>query len=36
MNNDRWINKAKAYNLNVERDPIETDYQQAFTRGIQN
>ena len=36
MRNNRWINKAKAYNLNVKRDPIETDYQQAFTRGIQN
>ena len=36
MRNNRWINKAKAYNLNVKRGPIETDYQQAFTRGIQD
>ena len=36
MSNNRWINEAKAYNLNVKRDPIETDYQQAFTRKIQD
>lgn len=36
MCNDRWINKAKAYNLNAKRDPVETDYQQAFTRKIQD
>ena len=36
MCNDRWMNKAKAYNLNIKRDPIETDYQQAFTKEIQN
>lgn len=32
----RWINHGKAYNLTVKKDPIETDYQWAFTRGIQN
>ena len=36
MCNDRWMNEAKAYNLNLKRDPIETDYQQAFTRKIQD
>ena len=36
MCNNRWINKAKAYNLNVKQDPIETNYQQAFTRKIQD
>lgn len=32
----RWINGGKAYNLTVKKDPVETDYQWAFTRGIQN
>ena len=36
MSNNRWTNEAKAYNLNIKRDPIETDYQQVFTREIQD
>ena len=36
MSNNRWINKTKAYNLNVKRDPIETGLQQSFTRDIQS
>ena len=31
----RWINGGKAYNLTVKKDPVETDYQRTFTRGIQ-
>lgn len=36
MSNNRWINEAKAYNLTVKPDPTETNYQQAFTREIQD